>query len=86
MRRAQFHGLVPGLGFGQNIRCSVVKTREAPVVVASTGISIARTRVVAASNPNVDRITVFIGNIFQVRARCAVDVFQPTTGILRWDL
>ena len=79
---AHIHGLVPGLGLGQSIR-SVVKTREAPVVVASTGIPIAHARVVAASDPYVDWNTVFIGNKFQGRARRTVDIFQATTGKIR---
>ena len=83
MRRAQFHGLVPGLGVAQNIICNVVHASEAPVVVVSTVMTMAHAPVVAASDPDVDRITVLIGNKFQGRARRAVDVFQTTTGMTR---
>jgi hypothetical protein len=80
---AQFHGLVPGLGAWQNIRCRVVKTREAVSVVASTVPPMTHAGVVAASDPDVDRNLVFVENKFQGRARRAVDVFQTTTGMTR---
>ena len=83
MRRAQFHGLVPGLGVAQNIICNVVHASEAASVVVSTVVTMAYARVGAASDPDVDRNSIFIGNKFQGRARRAVDVFQTTTGNIR---
>ena len=80
---AQIHGLVPGLGVGQNMCFRVVKPREAASVVVSTVVTMAYARVGAASDPNVDRDLVFVENIFQGRARRAVDVFQTTTGNIR---
>ena len=89
---AQVHGLVPGLGAWQNIRSNASNagvaesTSEAASVVISTVVTMAHAPVVAASDPDVNRNLVFVGNKFQVWARCAVDVFQPTTGMLRWEL
>ena len=73
--------------------CLVVPAREAAVVVVRTGVPMAHARVrvprgLAASDPDVDRDLVFVEDIFQGRARRAVDVFQPATGnrIMRWVL
>ena len=82
MRRTHFHGLVPRLGVAQNVICNVVHASETAVVVVSTVMTMAHARVVAASDPNVDRNSVFIGNKFQGRARRAVDVFQT----ILWNL
>ena len=88
MRRTHFHGLVPRLGVAQNVICNVVHASETAVVVVSTVMTMAHARVVAASNPDIDRDLVFVENIFQGRARRAVDVFQPTTRnrTMRWPL
>ena len=76
---AHCHGLIPCFWIAQNIICIVVPTSETASVVVSTDPSMADARVGAASDPDVDRNLVFVEDIFQGRARRAVDVFQPAT-------